>query len=121
MSTLIVGCGYLGRRVGEELIRRGERVMGTVRSPGRAEEVARLGIEPVILDVVQAASVRVLQVRFTPDALTLATIARADLECVIAALKEAGDVAGQVIPLASLSGASGDDVSAQLTVTFRGR
>ena len=56
MSTLIVGCGYLGRRVGEELIRRGEHVMGTVRSPGRAEEVARLGIESVILDVVRPES-----------------------------------------------------------------
>src|SRR5262245_59477698 len=58
-------------------------------------------------------------VQLTPDALTLAAVPRADVECVIAALREGGDVAGQVIPLASLSGASGDDDSAHLTVSFR--
>src|SRR5262249_33397331 len=55
----------------------------------------------------------------TPDALTLANVPSTDLEHVIAALKEGGDVAGQVIPLSSLSGASGDEDSAQLTVSFR--
>jgi nucleoside-diphosphate-sugar epimerase len=53
MSTLIVGCGYLGQRVGEVLVRRGERVAGTVRSPSRVAEIARLGIEPVIADVME--------------------------------------------------------------------
>ena len=37
----------------------------------------------------------------------------------IAALKDGGDVAGHVIPLSSLSGASGDEDSVQLTVSFR--
>ncbi len=56
MSTLIVGCGYLGQRVGAALLRRGERVHGTVRSPERAAEIARLGIEPSIVDVLRPES-----------------------------------------------------------------
>ena len=51
MSTLIVGCGYLGERVGLVLVRRGESVFGTVRSESRAAAIARLGIRPVVADV----------------------------------------------------------------------
>jgi hypothetical protein len=58
-------------------------------------------------------------VRLTPDALTLAAVPGADLEQVTAALETGGDVAGQVIPLPSLTGATGDEDSAELTVTFR--
>ena len=36
MTTLIIGCGYLGQRLGARLVRDGGRVFGTVRSPGRA-------------------------------------------------------------------------------------
>jgi nucleoside-diphosphate-sugar epimerase len=53
MSTLIIGCGYLGQRLGARLVRDGGRVYGTVRSPGRAEEIAGIGIEPVIADMLQ--------------------------------------------------------------------
>jgi nucleoside-diphosphate-sugar epimerase len=53
MSTLIVGCGYLGQRLGMRLRREGETVFGTVRSEGRAEELRANGIEPVILDVLR--------------------------------------------------------------------
>lgn len=60
MSTLIVGCGYLGERVGEALSRRGERIFGTVRSASRAAEVERLGIEPVIADVLDLGSLSAL-------------------------------------------------------------
>ncbi len=56
MSTLIVGCGYLGERVGGQLQRRGEQVYGTVRSPDRAAAIAGLGIEPVIADVLATES-----------------------------------------------------------------
>jgi nucleoside-diphosphate-sugar epimerase len=51
MTTLIVGCGYLGERLGQRLRRQGERVVGTVRSPDRASAIAAVGIEPVIADV----------------------------------------------------------------------
>jgi nucleoside-diphosphate-sugar epimerase len=58
VSTLIVGCGYLGNRVGARLRDRGERVYGTVRSRSRAEEIAGHGIEPVIADVLDPDSLR---------------------------------------------------------------
>ncbi len=49
--TLIVGCGYLGQRVGKTLADRGETVFGTVRSPARAEQLRVAGIEPIIANV----------------------------------------------------------------------
>jgi nucleoside-diphosphate-sugar epimerase len=52
-STLIVGCGYLGRRLGARLVREGRKVHGTVRSPARADELAAIGIEPVLADVLR--------------------------------------------------------------------
>ncbi len=60
MSTLIVGCGYLGERLGARLVREGGHVYGTVRSAGRATEIARSGIEPVIADVLRPDSLRAL-------------------------------------------------------------
>ncbi len=53
MRTLIVGCGYLGARVGSMLVRRGDHVWGTVRSSGRAARIASQGINPVIADVLR--------------------------------------------------------------------
>lgn len=56
MTTLIVGCGYLGKRVANRLLAQGERVIGTVRSPDRAARLLLDGIEPAILDVRDPAS-----------------------------------------------------------------
>ncbi len=50
-TTLIFGCGYLGRRVARLLLDRGERVPGTARSQARCDELSRLGIEPLLADV----------------------------------------------------------------------
>ena len=50
-KTLIVGCGYLGRRVARLLNERGDRVFGTTRSLGRAIELARWGVEAIVADV----------------------------------------------------------------------
>jgi nucleoside-diphosphate-sugar epimerase len=58
--TLIIGCGYLGQRLGSLLRQRGERVLGTVRSQRRAAEISGLGIEPVIADVLKPDSLRAL-------------------------------------------------------------
>ncbi len=58
-------------------------------------------------------------VRLTPDTLTLATVPSADLEYVTDALRNGGEIAGQVIPLSSFSRAEGEEESAALTVTFR--
>src|SRR3954467_9406366 len=51
MSTLIVGCGYLGRRIGRKLDESGENVFGTVRSEARADRLKGGGIEPILADV----------------------------------------------------------------------
>ena len=67
MTTLIIGCGYLGQRLGARLREQGERVFGTVRSAGRADVIAGLGIEPVIADVL------------VPDSLGRSARGRADL------------------------------------------
>ncbi len=53
MSTLIVGCGFLGRRVARILVDRGERVYGTTRSRDKFAELMRIGIEPILADLVQ--------------------------------------------------------------------
>ncbi len=58
MTTLIIGCGYLGQRLGARLRQRGERVFGTVRSHERANQIASLGIEPVIAEVLVPASLK---------------------------------------------------------------
>ena len=51
MTTLIVGCGYLGRRVAGQLVARGDRVIGTTRNPAWARSLAAIGVEPAVLDV----------------------------------------------------------------------
>lgn len=51
---LIVGCGYLGERVARRFVARGDRVVGTTRSPARAEQLQALGIESVLVDVTAA-------------------------------------------------------------------
>jgi nucleoside-diphosphate-sugar epimerase len=58
VTTLIIGCGYLGGRLGALLHRAGEPVCGTVRSQTRAAEVAAQGIEPLIVDVLDPPSLR---------------------------------------------------------------
>jgi nucleoside-diphosphate-sugar epimerase len=59
-TTLILGCGYLGTRVGERLVRRGERVLGTVRSSARADSLEALGIGPIVADVLHPRSLDAL-------------------------------------------------------------
>jgi len=59
VTTLIVGCGYLGRRVAARLLARGEAVHGTTRDPAKAERLSSIGIGPVILDVLDPVTARV--------------------------------------------------------------
>lgn len=53
-TTLIVGCGYLGRRVATRLLQAGDRVLGTTRSASGAAALKALGLEPVQIDVAGA-------------------------------------------------------------------
>lgn len=50
MSILIVGCGYLGRRVASILVGRGDLVFGTTRTPEKGGELADLGVQPIVAD-----------------------------------------------------------------------
>ncbi|MFO0850615.1 MAG: SDR family oxidoreductase [Gemmataceae bacterium] len=56
--ALIVGCGYLGRRVAAAWVRDGRPVFALTR--GRADELAALGVTPVVGDVTDPASLRAL-------------------------------------------------------------
>jgi len=62
-DALIIGCGYLGRVLAGQWRAEGRRVAATTRSPLRAEELRRLGLEPVVCDVLDPESLRRL-----PDA-----------------------------------------------------
>jgi nucleoside-diphosphate-sugar epimerase len=56
MKTLIIGCGYLGRRVGRLLRARGDVVLATTRSAAKAAELEAQGFEPVVFDVTRVGS-----------------------------------------------------------------
>ncbi|HEX2188560.1 MAG TPA: NAD-dependent epimerase/dehydratase family protein [Longimicrobiaceae bacterium] len=49
--ALILGCGYVGRRLAGALAARGAEVVGTTRDPGRAAGIAASGASPVVADV----------------------------------------------------------------------
>ncbi len=51
MRKLIIGCGYLGRRVAEAWLQEGCHVVAVTASPQRAERFRTLGVEPVLGDV----------------------------------------------------------------------
>ncbi|MFO0909633.1 MAG: SDR family oxidoreductase [Isosphaeraceae bacterium] len=61
MATLIIGCGYVGRRVAERLRDRGESVLTTTRSQARAEELRLAGFDPIVLDVLQPDPLRTIR------------------------------------------------------------
>jgi nucleoside-diphosphate-sugar epimerase len=60
MDKLILGCGYLGRRVAERWLSEGNRVWATTRSPARAAELAAAGLLPIVCDVLAPASLDAL-------------------------------------------------------------
>jgi len=50
-TRLVVGCGYLGTRVAARWLAAGDRVVAVTRRSERADELARLGLEPLVADV----------------------------------------------------------------------
>ncbi len=51
MKKLILGCGYLGRRVAQAWLEAGQEVLALTRSSQRAEQLAANGIRPIVGDV----------------------------------------------------------------------
>lgn len=58
MRRLIIGCGYLGRRVARGWVASGDSVLALTRSEQRAAELRSDGIEPVIGDVTSASDMQ---------------------------------------------------------------
>ncbi len=56
MRRLIIGCGYLGRRVAQRWLDAGDSVFALTRSTDNAQVLRELGIEPLIGDVTQTDS-----------------------------------------------------------------
>ena len=59
-DLLVIGCGYLGRHVADRRREAGLSVFAATRSPHRADEFHRLGLEPVLCDVLEPDSLRAL-------------------------------------------------------------
>ena len=52
-QRLIIGCGYLGRRVARRWVEQGDTVYALTRSASNAEQLKSLGVEPILGDVTQ--------------------------------------------------------------------
>jgi nucleoside-diphosphate-sugar epimerase len=59
-DRLIIGCGYLGRRVAEGWRAQGHRVFATTRNAHRAAEWRQGGLEPLVCDVLDPTGLRQL-------------------------------------------------------------
>jgi 2-alkyl-3-oxoalkanoate reductase len=70
MSVFVAGAsGAIGARLVPQLVARGHEVIGTSRSPGKADFLRALGAEPVTLDVLDAPAVRRAVLEAAPDAI----------------------------------------------------
>jgi nucleoside-diphosphate-sugar epimerase len=50
-TVVIAGCGYVGQRLGQRHVSRGDRVVGIRRSPEAAVRMHAAGIEPLLTDL----------------------------------------------------------------------
>jgi nucleoside-diphosphate-sugar epimerase len=80
MRVLVVGAsGAIGSRLVPQLIERDHDVIGTFRSPGRADHIKTLGAEPFELDLLDADAVRRAVAKTQPDAIIHEATALSDL------------------------------------------
>ncbi|HEY6747660.1 MAG TPA: NAD(P)-dependent oxidoreductase [Mycobacteriales bacterium] len=70
MRIFLAGAtGAIGSRLVPQLVAAGHTVVGTTRSPARAERLRRLGAEPAVLDPLDAAAVTAAVATAAPDVL----------------------------------------------------
>jgi nucleoside-diphosphate-sugar epimerase len=62
-----------------QLIDAGHEVIGTCKSPAKTERLRALGVEPVMLDALDAQAVRETVARVEPDAIVYQATALADM------------------------------------------
>jgi 2-alkyl-3-oxoalkanoate reductase len=80
MRVFVAGAsGAIGTRLVPQLIARGHQVIGTFRSPGKAEHVRALGARPVELDLLDARAVRNAVLEAEPEAIVHQATALADM------------------------------------------
>jgi len=53
MTSLIIGCGYLGTRIATRLLDRDQTVYGTTTRSSGTAPLAKIGVRPLILSVTQ--------------------------------------------------------------------
>jgi 2-alkyl-3-oxoalkanoate reductase len=81
MRVLVVGAsGAIGARLVPQLIARGHEVIGTSRSPGKAERIRGLGAEPIALDLLDPRAVRKAVLETAPDAIVHQATALTDVQ-----------------------------------------
>jgi nucleoside-diphosphate-sugar epimerase len=70
MRVFVAGAsGAIGARLVPRLAGRGHQVIGTCRSPGRAQRLQALGAEPIVLDLLDSRAVRKAIADTKPDAI----------------------------------------------------
>ncbi len=80
MRIFVVGAsGAIGRRLVVQLLDRGHEVIGTFKSPGKADRVRALGAQPVARDLLDARAVREAVRASEPDAIVHQATALAGL------------------------------------------
>jgi nucleoside-diphosphate-sugar epimerase len=80
MRVFVVGAsGAIGTRLVPQLINRGHTVIGTSRSPDKAEALRAFGAEPVVLDALDTRAVREAVATAEPDAIVHQATALADV------------------------------------------
>jgi nucleoside-diphosphate-sugar epimerase len=81
MKVFVVGAsGAIGSRLVPQLIERGHEVIGSARSPEKAERLRRLGAESVVLDALDDRAVREAVAAAQPDAIVHQATALADVK-----------------------------------------
>jgi nucleoside-diphosphate-sugar epimerase len=59
-DKLVIGCGYLGQRIAARWRAQGHRTFATTRSAAKADEWRRVGLEPIVCDVLDPGSLDTL-------------------------------------------------------------
>jgi nucleoside-diphosphate-sugar epimerase len=59
--------GAIGRRLAPLLVANGWRVFGSTRSPGKVPQLQALGVEPIVLDVFEAAALQQHLIEIRPE------------------------------------------------------